>query len=151
MNKMVEEILNGTPIRQVIEFNVLREYWVQKNGEAVHTFKTQAELKAFLKDHDIPVEYADFNDECYANGVYKNSYKDWSVMCMPEIKMEAKEFKGSGKRINFDDDLVIIYDKDMNVVYKGLEDYDPMKDEDWKWDASIGAYRFGDYIQNCVS
>ena len=64
--------------------------------------------------------------------------------------LEAEQFKGSGKRIDYDDDLVIVYDKDGNVVYKGLEDYEPMKDEDWKFDSSIGAYRLGDYIKDLV-
>ena len=64
---------------------------------------------------------------------------------------EKKFTKGSGKRINFEDDLVIVYDaKTGEVLYKGLEDYEDMKDEDWKWDDSIGAYRFGDFIKDCV-
>ena len=66
---------------------------------------------------------------------------------------EAKKFKGkgSGKFLNFDDDLVIVYDANTgDVLYKGLEDYEEMKDEDWRFDKSIGAYRFKDFIKEVV-
>ena len=33
------------------------------------------------------------------------------------------------RRVNFDDDLVIVYDEDDREIYRGLEDYEPMKDE----------------------
>ena len=53
-------------------------------------------------------------------------------------------------RINFDDDFVIIYDEHGNQIYKGIEDYSPMKDENWVWDNKEQAYIFGDYIKICV-
>lgn len=45
---------------------------------------------------------------------------------------ENKKVNESGK-IEFEDDLVVVK-KNGKVVYKGTEDYEPMKDEPWKWD-----------------
>lgn len=37
-------------------------------------------------------------------------------------------------RIQYEDDLVIVKDAKTNeVYYKGLEDYEELKREDWKW------------------
>lgn len=37
------------------------------------------------------------------------------------------------KRAEFEDDLVIVFDENDKIVYKGIEDFEPMKDEDWKY------------------
>ena len=76
------------------------------------------------------------------------------------VKKATKKFKkGSGKKINFEDDLVVVYDAETGEqIYSGLEDYEGMKDEPWKWDNSLGAYRLEadvngkhySYIKNCV-
>lgn len=58
--------------------------------------------------------------------------------------------KGKG-RINYEDDLVVVYDKKGNIIYKGLEDYEPYKREDWRWDESIKGYRFEDMVKICVA
>ena len=53
-----------------------------------------------------------------------------------------------GKRIEFEDDIVIVYaDVDIShgrEIYRGLEDYEPMKDVRWSWDSGNGCYRFRD-------
>lgn len=53
------------------------------------------------------------------------------------------------KRIDFEDDIVIVFE-DGNQIYKGIEDYEPMKDADWKWDNSIQAYVLDNYIKICL-
>lgn len=52
-------------------------------------------------------------------------------------------------RINFEDDIVIVYDGDKEI-YKGLEDYEPMKDEDWRWDNATQSYVLGNYRKICL-
>lgn len=64
--------------------------------------------------------------------------------------LEEKKITGTGKRINYEDDLVRVFDKDGNEVYSGMEDYEPMKDEDWKFDKDLGAYRLDDFIKVCI-
>ena len=59
--------------------------------------------------------------------------------------IDSFDFKGS--RIDYDDDLVITYDKNGKVVYKGTEDYDPMKYEDWKWDEKTHSYKLDGYTK----
>ena len=59
--------------------------------------------------------------------------------------IDSFDFKGS--RIDYDDDLVITYDKNGKVVYKGIEDYDPMKYEDWKWDEKTHSYKLDGYTK----
>lgn len=54
------------------------------------------------------------------------------------------------KRIDFEDDFVIVFDETEQQIYKGIEDYEPMKDADWKWDPSENVYRFGKYIKICL-
>lgn len=54
------------------------------------------------------------------------------------------------RRINFDDDLVIVYDEEDNEIYRGLEDYEPMKDENWKWDNSSNSYLLDKYRKICL-
>jgi len=63
---------------------------------------------------------------------------------------EAKAIKGTGKRIDYEDDLVVVYDANGNEIYKGLEDYEPMKYEDWEFDNSLGAYRLDGYVKVCL-
>lgn len=56
----------------------------------------------------------------------------------------------SGRRINFEDDLVVVK-KDGKTIYKGMEDYEPMKYEDWKWDNKKGLYTLtGGYTKECI-
>lgn len=54
------------------------------------------------------------------------------------------------RRINFDDDLVIVYDEDDREIYRGLEDYEPMKDEPWKWDNESQSYKLDKYRKICL-
>lgn len=54
--------------------------------------------------------------------------------------------KGKG-RIDYEDDLVIVYDERGKVIYKGIEDYEPMKDEPWRWDETIKGYRPEGYVK----
>lgn len=44
------------------------------------------------------------------------------------------------RNIEYEDDLVIVYDERGKVIYKGIDDYDPMKYENWKYDRSLKAY-----------
>lgn len=52
------------------------------------------------------------------------------------------------KRIEFEDDIVVVYaDVDISdgkLIYKGLEDDEPMKDVAWTWDNGNRCYRFRD-------
>lgn len=54
------------------------------------------------------------------------------------------------RRIDYEDDLVIVYDESGKQIYKGIEDYEPMKDEPWKWDNSEQVYKFKKYIKVCL-
>lgn len=54
------------------------------------------------------------------------------------------------KRIDYDDDFVVVYDDSGNQIYKGIEDYEPMKDENWAWDNSEQIYRCNGYIKVCL-
>lgn len=43
------------------------------------------------------------------------------------------------KRIEYDDDFVVVM-LGSREIYKGIEDYEPMRDEFWKWDEKEEAY-----------
>ena len=74
---------------------------------------------------------------------YWNTDDDYYVL--PE------QFKPS-ERIDYDDDVVVVYeifDGD-NKIYSGIEDYEPMKDEDWSYCKSLGLYYLIDYADHKI-
>lgn len=62
---------------------------------------------------------------------------------MIDIKVE--------RRIEYDDDLVIVKNKSGEVEYKGLDDYNPYRDEPWKYDSKNDVYTLPDgHTMRCV-
>lgn len=53
-------------------------------------------------------------------------------------------------RISFDDDIVEVR-KGSEVIYRGMEDYEPMKYESWEYDERRKLYRLGKYTKRKVS
>ena len=53
------------------------------------------------------------------------------------------------RRIEFDDDMVMVYAGD-ELIYKGIEDYEPMNRENWVWDSYIKGYKYGNYTKYCL-
>lgn len=53
-------------------------------------------------------------------------------------------------RINYEDDLVIVK-KGREIIYKGIEDYEPMKYENWKYDEKSKTYKLGKYTKILVA
>lgn len=51
------------------------------------------------------------------------------------------------KKIDYEDDFVIVFDEDGSIVYKGIEDYEPMNREDWKWNAEERIYTYKNFIK----
>ena len=65
-------------------------------------------------------------------------------------KKEALNVLGESleeSQIEFDDDLVVVVSPNGQTIYKGIEDYEPMKDEDWKYDYDCDCYRFEGYTK----
>ena len=54
------------------------------------------------------------------------------------------------RRINYDDDLVIVK-KGKEVIYRGLEDYEPLKDEPWRWDEKAKCYKLNGLKKYCLN
>lgn len=55
------------------------------------------------------------------------------------------------RRVEYEDDLVIVKNKDGKVDYKGLNDYNPYKDEPWKYDPKNDIYTLpGGYTMKCL-
>ena len=52
--------------------------------------------------------------------------------------------------INYEDDIVVVFNEKGEEIYKGLEDYEPMRREPWEYDFDIDAYRFENYIKVCI-
>ena len=44
------------------------------------------------------------------------------------------------RRINYEDDLVVVYNPDGEIDYKGIDDDNPYKDDDWEFDDDEGVY-----------
>ena len=67
------------------------------------------------------------------------------------IKLVKAKAMPKGKKIEYEDDLVIVYNEEGSIIYKGLEDYEPMRYENWKWNEEKQYYTLGnDYIKGCL-
>ena len=44
------------------------------------------------------------------------------------------------RRINYEDDLVVVYNPDGGIDYQGIDDDNPYKDDDWEFDDDEGVY-----------
>ena len=55
------------------------------------------------------------------------------------------------KEIEYDDDIVIVCNAKGEVIYKGMVDYEPLKDEDWEYDALNNVYTLGDMTKKCLA
>ena len=57
-----------------------------------------------------------------------------------------------GKRIDYEDDVVLVYDDKNNIVYQGIVDYCPYKDEPYTWNEQGGYYElpYG-YKMSCIA
>ena len=58
--------------------------------------------------------------------------------------------KFTTRRIQYEDDVVVVYDKNGAALYEGIEDYEPYKREPWRWDDTIGGYRLGEMTKYCI-
>ena len=145
MNKQVlSKILNGENVRQVLTEAPYSKY------KAKYIVSSERSNRRSDEDHVelYSDKILDVGDSFEMDGL--TWYVDEVVSDPDRGIHETKKVKGTGKKINYEDDLVVVYDKDGNVVYKGVEDSEGMKDEPWKWDDSIGAYRLDDFIKTCV-
>ena len=59
----------------------------------------------------------------------------------------------AGRRIQYEDDLVVVT-QGKKIIYKGLEDYCPMRDLPWKFVVTTkegkGHYEYADYKEYCL-
>ena len=54
--------------------------------------------------------------------------------------MTFKDMIPHGKEINYEDDLIVVYNEKDEVVEKGIVDYSEFKDEPYKWNERGGYY-----------
>lgn len=55
------------------------------------------------------------------------------------------------RRIEFDDDLVVVIDTKTNQeIYRGIDDYEPMKDMPWQWNSKEKSYYLDHYKKYCL-
>lgn len=155
MTTLVKRILNGENVRDVLEGSDSH----YKKYKAHYIVSSERSNRRSDEDHvdlysDRILDAGDSFEmdglTWYVDEVVSDTDRgigESSVDCF-----EAKRFsgKGTGKHIEYEDDLVRVYDKSGTEIYSGLEDYEPMKDENWHFDKSLGAYRFEDYIKVCV-
>lgn len=80
-------------------------------------------------------------------GYYVNA--DFDINALESDTHEAMPPKSQRKRIDFEDDLVKVYQGNKEI-YSGIEDYEPMKDANWKWDNNDKCYKYDKYIKICV-
>lgn len=63
---------------------------------------------------------------------------------------KVKAYVGIARRkIIYENDVVFVLDKNDKEIYRGIEDYEPMKDAPWRWDKDDLVYRYKDYVKIC--
>lgn len=122
------------------------------------------ELKKLLAKIPVSRYILVIGDRGYNTGYFKSSENSFKWLYNGEKKSidsywETKdsyiilpsEFK-IGSRIDFDDDKVVVWEVSGsdNEVYRGLEDYEPMKDEDWRFCADLGLYYLVNYSKHTM-
>ena len=55
------------------------------------------------------------------------------------------------REIRYEDDIVVVKDKKGHVIYKGMEDDEPNKYEDWRWNESRNLYEWNDLVKYRVA
>lgn len=55
------------------------------------------------------------------------------------------------KEIEFEDDIVIVYDSNGNELYHGLEDYEPNNREAWVYNERTREYHFNGMKKICLA
>lgn len=80
-----------------------------------------------------------YNDEVKPISSYWDTSDSYIVL--------PKAFKPSD-RIDYDDDKVRVWNITDNdeEIYFGIEDYEPMKDDDWRYCKELGLYYITNYI-----
>lgn len=54
------------------------------------------------------------------------------------------------KQTCYDDDIVVVKENG-NIIYKGIEDDEPMKYENWKWCEKENCYVLGNLKKYCIA
>lgn len=69
------------------------------------------------------------------------------------LKKMLDEYYPKRRKIDYEDDMVVVIRVNPNGlenVYVGLEDYEPSKNENWKWDNYLRAYICENYCKVCT-
>lgn len=54
------------------------------------------------------------------------------------------------KRIQYDDDIVVVYDEIGKLIFKGMEEDDPYQYCDWQFDEDLGCYTCNGWKKECL-
>ena len=66
------------------------------------------------------------------------------------LEIYCTGFNVHSKRIEYDDDLVRVFNEKGEEVYKGLEDFDPNKDLAWEYKEERHRYEYKGWIKVCL-
>lgn len=111
----------------------------------VYTFESNGNTHQLKIEFNVPLDtdLKQLDDKIY-------SMLEEALDC--DVNIEAKQENNyeSGKRIEYEDDIVIVYDEAGNIIYKGMEDYEPMKRENWRWNNNKKYYQLNGYVKVCL-
>lgn len=111
----------------------------------VYTFESNGYTHQLKIEFNVPLDtdLKQLDDKIY-------SMLEEALNC--DVNTQAKENNEypKGKRIQYEDDMVVVYDPAGNVIYKGIEDDEPMKRENWKWSNKRNYYYLNGYVKVCL-
>ena len=111
----------------------------------VYTFESNGNTHQLKIEFNVPLDtdLKQLDEKIY-------SMLEKALDCDINDKAKENNEYQSGKRIEFEDDMVIVYDPAGNIIYKGIEDYEPMKDENWRWNNIHNYYVLDGYVKVCL-
>lgn len=126
-----------------------------------NTKELMSELRELLADIPINRYVLVVGNRGYCTGYYKSGSDEFTWLYNDEIKEISKYWDTNdnyivlpatfqpGDRINYEDDKILVYEiADIDKeIYSGLEDYDPMKNDSWKFCKDLGIYYLIDYYK----
>ena len=111
----------------------------------VYTFESNGNTHQLKIEFNVPLDtdLKQLDDKIY-------SMLEEALDC--DVNAQAKENNEypKGKRIQYEDDVVVVYDPAGNVIYKGIEDDEPMKRENWRWNNIRNYYYLNGYVKVCL-
>ena len=102
-------------------------------------------IKSVLEASGDKLVTVDMHNNAGRNEIYRIKFGDASdgnaqKVKAASVKKSTTKKIPAGKRVSFEDDVVVVYDSKGKKIYEGILDYCPYKDDNYKWNDTDKNY-----------